>query len=277
MKPKKICFFLALFAVSVLLLGSRGKQTANTERLNQADNPASMQETSSPAIEEPSQLETPNIEAKTDYAMLYIGNSFIYMGDVPGQVKAIASMYGIEIDYDQIVPGGAKLSQTKDEATIKIRDNEYDFVVIQDYGERPIDESADFNTDVKALCAAARASGAVPVLYSPAWANIDAKPDVMYQDMLTAAYAEAADKNNAIFVNAGDAWVYAYDKLPGLSLYLPGDYHANDEGAYYTSCVFISTLFNTCVEDIRYENEQYHGDNAVLLGKTAWEFINGTP
>ncbi len=276
MKPKKMYFFLALLAISVLLLSACGKQAANTEMLNQTDNP-SMQEASSPAMEKPSPSETPNIEAKTEYTMLYVGNSFIYTGDVPGQVKAIASMHGIEIDYDQVVPGGAKLSQTKDEATIKIRDNEYDFVVIQDYGERPIDERADFNADVKALCAAARGSGAVPVLYSPAWANIDAKPDVVYQDKLTAAYAKAADKNNAILVNAGDAWVYAYDKLPGISLYLPGDYHANNEGAYYTSCVFISTLFNICVEDICYKNEQYHSDNAVLLGETAWEFVNGTP
>ena len=83
----------------------------------------------------------------------------------------------------------------------------------------------------------------------------------------------AANQNDALLVNAGDAWVYAYDTLEGIDLYKQGDYHANDAGAYYTACVFVGTLFNIHVQDIAKTN-CYRGNLAIPLGQAAWEFVN---
>ncbi len=97
------------------------------------------------------------------------------------------------------------------------------------------------------------------------------------QDVFTEIYEEAVEMNGATFVNAGDAWCYAYDEHPHISLYKSADYHPNDMGAYYTGCVFVSTLFDIQLSDVSETNPYYHmlyGDDAVLLGRAASEFAS---
>ena len=209
----------------------------------------------------------------TVFSMLYVGNSFTYVYDVPKQVQTLAAMYEVDIEYDQITAPGAMLCDSKKEALAKINENEYDFVVFQDYGGRPVDNQAEFKADIKELCDASKAKGSVPYLYSPAFAKSGFnEPDEWYQKVETEAYMAAAEENGAGLVCAGDAWVYAYKKDPDLSLYQPGDFHANVIGAYLTSCVFVSEIFGLHVKDSTSENV-YYGPLAVPLGQTAWEFV----
>jgi hypothetical protein len=203
-------------------------------------------------------------------SILYAGNSFVYTGNVPKQVNVLVGMYGVDCAFKSVSKGGGTLSDVMDAACKAMDRKRYDYVIIQDYGTRP--GSEEFFADVAALCGKARETGAVPVLYNPAWATTDAVPDKEYQKALTGAYREAASLNGALLVNAGDAWVYAYDTLEGIDLYKPGDYHANDAGAYLTACVFVSTLFNVQVKDVAKKN-RYHGELALPLGQAAWEFV----
>jgi hypothetical protein len=204
-------------------------------------------------------------------SILFVGNSFVSTGNVPKQIKVLSKMYGVNVSYTSISPGGSSLDQSKERAIKKMHNRAYDFAVFQDYGTRPHEPA--FFDDVKELCDTAKGTGAVPVLYNPAWTNIDAVPNKEHQDELTALYERAAKENGAILVNAGDAWVYAYEKLPGLSLYRENDYHANDAGAYLTACVFASTLFDLHVKDVAAAN-RYHGEDAIALGQAAWEFVS---
>ena len=204
-------------------------------------------------------------------SILFVGNSFVYTGNVPKQLKVLSKMYGVSVNYTSIARGGGSLDQSKERAIKRMRSRAYDYAVFQDYGTRP--HNPAFFDDVRELCEAAKETGAVPVLYSPAWTNIDAKPDKERQVELTAFYEQAAQENGAILVNAGDAWVYAYEKLPGISLYQENDYHANDAGAYLTACVFASTLFGLHIKDVAPSN-RYHGDDAIALGQAAWEFVS---
>lgn len=157
----------------------------------------------------------------------------------------------------------------------KMQNNKYDYVILQDYGGRPAtNEKADFYSDVEKLCEEARKAGVIPVLYNPAFRYSDEWPDKEYQILLTSAHERAAKMNDALFINAADAWVYAYDKYPGLDLFKPGDYHASNAGAYLTACVFVSTLFNLHVKDNIAEIGVYNGDDAIGLGQAAWEFVS---
>jgi hypothetical protein len=207
---------------------------------------------------------------KKEITILYIGNSFVYTGNVPKQVRVLAKLYGVDSSYKSVSKGGGSLSDTMDAAMRAMDKKQYTYVVIQDYDTRP--GSGEFFADVKALCDKAHATGATPVLYSPAWVNIDAVPDRERQREYTDAYLEAAARNGALLANAGDAWVYAYDAIKGLDLYQPNDYHANDAGAYLTACVFVSTLFDLRVQDVTKKN-RYCGELAIPLGQAAWEFV----
>lgn len=210
------------------------------------------------------------IRDKDHFSMLYVGNSFTFTGDVPRQVSALSKLYGVMVDYDTIMPPGASLSDTMDEAIEKMWENNYDYVVFQDYGAR---EPAETLADLRILCDEARKTGAIPVLYNPAFAQSNGKPDKEAQPFLTSTYERASMLNGAILVNAADAWVYAYDQHPNLSLYAENDYHANNAGAYLTACVFASTLFHLHIKDIAEEN-LYYGDDAIGLGQAAWEFVS---
>jgi len=215
--------------------------------------------------------ETPADTFEKTVSILFVGNSFIFKGNVPKQIKTFCAMYGIDVTYTTIAPGGAALRKTKKRAIAAMETKKFDYAVFQDKGGRQLFEPQGFVEDIKELCDAAKHSGAIPVLYNPAWPNNDGIPDEREQYKQTRPYLAAAKQNDAVLVNAGDAWVYAYRTVPDISLYKHNDFHANNAGAYLTACVFVSTLFGLQVKDIAPDN-LYHGEDALALGRAAWEF-----
>ena len=212
------------------------------------------------------------IKDKKDFTVLFVGNSLVYAGDMPKQVNKLSEMYGITVTYDSVTPGGAILSDNMAKAVEKVQNNKYDYVIFQDGGDLPVSNPTAFLFNVETFSEEVKKSGAIPVLYNPAWVNIDKKPAKGSQASLTASYEKAAKFNGALIVNAGEAWVYAYDKHPDLKLYAD-EVHANNAGAYLTACMVVSTLFDLHVKDIC-EDNVYHGDDAIRLGQAAWEYVS---
>jgi len=222
-----------------------------------------------PTIPEP-------ITGQNAFNILFIGNSFTFFGDVPGQLAAIALAYGITVTYDEITAPGATIAELTPRALEAIKNNRYDYVVMQDHSKRLVYHRTEFISDVELLSNAAAATGAIPVIYNTPWAEIGGVPDrIMQEVILTPVYRIAAIFNGAIMVNAADAWIYAYDMHPHISLYIENDYHANDAGAFLTACVFASTLFGIRV-DTFIEGNRYTGEDALILGQAAWEFVTGS-
>ncbi len=87
--------------------------------------------------------------------LLFVGNSFTYTSDVPGQLSALSAMYGLSVAHESIARPSATLSDEMAEALQKIQENTYDYVVMQDYGGRAITDIEAFNRDIKTLCDAA--------------------------------------------------------------------------------------------------------------------------
>ena len=211
----------------------------------------------------------PEFEDDGSISILFVGNSFVFFGDVPGQLQSIAGANGVDITYVDISAGGATLSSSSRNAIREMRNRRFDFVVLQDQSQRPLNDIGGFLSNVSTLSNMARETGAIPVLYNPAWANIDGQPDEELQNRLTAAYQRAARENDAILVNAGDAWVYAYREIPGLSLYHDDGFHANYAGAFLTASVFAATLF-----DLRVEEIPSNSSGTIDLANAAWSFVH---
>ncbi len=209
--------------------------------------------------------------------LLFVGNSHVYTGNVPRQLKALAGAEGVDISYRDISTHGASLEGSMEKALDEMRTTDFDYVILQDQGRRPIGDPEGFFADVKALCEAARASGAEPVLYNPGFINTDGLPDPERQRPISEGYIQAANENAAVLVNAADAWIDAYESLPGISLYRQFDIrgpHASDEGAFYTACVFAAACFDVKVERVP-EDNIYTGENALPLAQAAWDFTQG--
>jgi hypothetical protein len=219
-----------------------------------------------------------NDKPENAISILFIGNSHVITGNIPRQLLTLLRMHGVEIAYKDISVFGAPLSRTRDDAIQEMQNIQYDYVVIQDRGTEPQNDIEGFNTNIRILSDEARRNGAVPVLYNHAWVNINGEPNEARLSICTRAYKRAAEENDAILVNAADAWIYAYQTLPGISLYKNNIFdrmHANDAGAFLTACVFAATLFGLQIEDIPNDN-RYSGRYASDLTQVAWAFVNSS-
>jgi hypothetical protein len=232
-------------------------------------------------------------------SMLFVGNSYVMA--IPEQLQAIAGLYGINIRVDNASAGSARLhySNIMNNTLEFIENNQYDFVVVMDdiWMEEGTDGIIDINmTAVETIFNAAEEKGSTPVLYSVgeglrSYTDADGRimPDLRFR-LYSALMSETVAKRlDAIHVNASEAWVYAYDQIPDISLFIDdGARHATLEGVYYNACVLASTLFDLHIQDVMdaegigevYPDWYnlgpyvYAGENAVSLGQSAWEFVS---
>jgi len=210
--------------------------------------------------------DTYETEGRGVVSILFVGNSFVFAGDIPGQLQALAGAHGIEITYTDISAGGATLRNLRNNAIREMRNRRFDYVVLQDQSRRPHVDTNGFLYDIRVLSNAARENGAMPVLYNPA---VSDQPDEELQNILSEVYRRAARENDAILINAGDASIYAYNTIPGLLLSKSGNQ------AFLAACVFAAILFDLHITDIP-QGSRYTGHNAIALAQAAWNFVNSS-
>ena len=206
------------------------------------------------------------IDSNDSVSILFVGNSHVFWGKLPRQLHKIAKAHDVEITYKDISGNGAHLSRSKDEAITELKTGRYDYIVLQDNTRLLPGGIDEFLNIIRLLSDEAKANGTTPVLFNPA------VNDAVRLSNYTEAYKRAAHENDAIFVDAGGAWVYAYQTIPEISLYAWDGIHANNAGAFLTACVFAAILFEIHVEEIPLDNS-YRGTDALSLAQTAWEFI----
>jgi len=82
------------------------------------------------------------------------------------------------------------------------------------------------------------------------WMAVDGRPNEEFHRISSEMFKQAAYENDAILVDVGGAWVYAFRTIPGISLYARDGMHANHAGAFLAANVFMATLFDLDMEHI---------------------------
>ena len=170
--------------------------------------------------------------------ILFIGNSFTYVNDLPSMV---AEILGAQVGRN--LCGGAYLYQHVDPAdelyaiTHKLLTEEkWDYVVLQDQSRGPITHPADFSRVVSILSSMIRQSGGKPVLYET-WAYEEGSETLAstglsfaeMQQKLTDGYRLAAEANRALIAPVGQVFAAA---RATTQLYDAGDhYHPSPAGS----------------------------------------------
>jgi len=186
--------------------------------------------------------------------VLFIGNSYTYVNDLPGRVHALAASSGVAtVDVDSVVVGGATLDahvQTTG-AMQRIDSGGFTHVVIQGQSLEPLTDPATFATAAQTLASEAKKVGALPVFYET-WAR--KAGDAVYvqpwsggspaamQSGLRDAYQKAAASAGGVVAPAGDAWEKALAEDPLIELFAPDGSHPSVAGTYLVGCVFHATL-----------------------------------
>jgi len=192
--------------------------------------------------------------AEESVSVLFVGNSHVRTGNVPGQLQALASLHGIDMVYVDVSINGSGLDgRLRENAIREMQNRSFDYVIMQQpagRGGRIVTDVDGFFSNIRNFTEIVREHGATPVLYSSMWMGTDGRPNEEFHRIASEMFKQAAYENDAILVNVGDAWVYAYRTIPGISLYARDGIHANNAGAFFAANVFMATLFDLDTQNI---------------------------
>ena len=196
-----------------------------------------------------------NTYGTTEYvSILFVGNSHVRTGNIPGQLQTLAGMHGIEMTYVDVSINGSGLDGAlRDNAISAMQNRNFDYVVMQQpagRGGRITTDIDGFFSNIRNFTEIVRENGATPVLYSPMWMGVDGRPNEEFHRISSEMFKQAAYENDIILVDVGGAWVYAFQTIPGISLYARDGIHANHGGAFLAASVFMATLFDLDIENI---------------------------
>ena len=216
------------------------------------------------------------ITDKDEISVLWLVNVDFY-GNLAEQFKSIAESYDIMVNYSTLNRSIDYISFSDlQTALIMIKDNNFDYVIIQDANSRLVWDKAGYFDVVERLSEAARESGSILLLFNNELSvDADRNPDKELQLFYTAPIERAAKMYGAIPINVADAWFYARDKHPDISFNIRGDemnIGVTDTSTFFAACVFISTLFDIQVNNNIVGND-YDDEEIIKLGKLIWEYV----
>lgn len=193
--------------------------------------------------------------------VLFIGNSYTAVNDLPQLVYDVALSAGDTLIYDSHTPGGARLVDHANSAIAqtKINSNNWDHVVLQAQSQEPSLSDNYVETEVypfaEILCNSIRANDSCtrPIFYMT-WGrqNGDASncaswpPVCTYEGMdslLNLRYRKMGADNESFVSPVGAVWHYIRDNYPDINLYVGDGSHPSIAGSYAAACTFYAIIF----------------------------------
>jgi hypothetical protein len=191
--------------------------------------------------------------------VLFVGNSYTYVCNMPEIVQQMAEAKGHTLEFEQQTPGGCSFQRHWEEkkALEKMQNGRFDFVVFQNESFEPVCDPDNMMKYGKLLAAEADKAGARrlyyltmaykgPVKRMKGDTEEARRAKALFPEMnerLAAAYSQLAKETDGQVAPAGLAWKLAYEADPDLKLHAGDLSHPAPAGAYLTALVFYSSLF----------------------------------
>ena len=184
--------------------------------------------------------------------LLFIGNSYTYVNNLPEVFTGLAVAGHHQVETVMVAPGGWRLQDhwEKGEAPKILHDGRWDYVVLQEQstlatnflldGKPRVKDDAAFRPWADKWAAEIGKAGARPVFYLT-WARKATPED---QSVLTDAYMRAAKANQALVAPVGIAWAAVRQQHPSIELYYTDGSHPSAAGTYLAGCTFYATIFH---------------------------------
>ena len=192
--------------------------------------------------------------------VLFIGNSYTYVNDLPGMLARIADTAGTPptITTDEVVQGGASLEDAWDGgvAQAKILERQWTHVVLQGQSVEPLTAlgPSTFFSYAQQFSDLIVGAGAQPTLFVT-WARAAGDPiyaalpygsfvcPAEMQDELTIAYEQVAQLwPQSILACAGEAFQRSLTRFPGIVLQQSDLSHPTVAGTYLAASTFYVAL-----------------------------------
>ncbi len=204
----------------------------------------------------------PSITQGQTTRVLFIGNSYTSVNNLPSLVKSVALSLGDTMYIDSNAPGGYTFQQQSvNSVTLgKIAQGNWDFVILQAQSQEPSFPPSQVQSQTypyaKNLCDSIRHYNncTEPVFYMT-WGrqNGDASNCASYpvvctyegmQMRLRQSYLEMALSNHTTIAPVGVVWKKVRNTDSTINLYNADQSHPSLWGSYLAACVIYTTLYN---------------------------------
>ncbi len=185
--------------------------------------------------------------------ILFVGNSYIYVNDLPGVFSGLARAGGHATHVDSVAYPGWTLEQHAHSSVTRslISQKSWDYIVLQEQSVLPVfsaDRRRRMIPAARILKKEAQAREA-RILLLMTWAHRDGLNQtglntfVRMGNALAAAYQETGQELGIAVIPVGSAWQEARRQKPLFPLWQEDGSHPSQSGTYLTACVFYAALF----------------------------------
>lgn len=190
--------------------------------------------------------------------VLFLGNSYTYVNDLPQIVAQLASNTGDVLIYDSNLIGGYTLQDhyLSSVSLNKIVSNSWDYIVLQEQSQRPsfpipsqfMNGFLDLKSYIKQNKPCAQITSFMTWGHENGDAqNCTANPGVCtyqgMQNLLTDRYMNTSSIHESEVTPVGVVWKFIRENYPSINLYQSDGSHPSVAGSYLTACCFYTSLF----------------------------------
>jgi len=190
--------------------------------------------------------------------VLFLGNSYIYVNDLPQIVTALAENTGDVLIYDSNSIGGYTLENhfSSTVSKNKILSDDWDYIVLQEQSQRPAfsNPSGFLNGfgNLKNFIKQNKPCAQITSFMTWGYANGDTQncptnPNVCtyegMQNLLTDRYINISGIYESEVTPVGVVWKYIRENHPAINLYQPDGSHPSLAGSYIAACCFYTSIF----------------------------------
>jgi hypothetical protein len=220
--------------------------------------------------------------------ILFLGNSYIYVNELPMVLSNLALSGGYDLHAEHITRGGARLEEFICEENElcssfnqKLKENNWDFVVLQEQSQIPAipeERQSEMYPSIRLLNNKIKSSGAETILFMT-WGRHFGDPENGYKDFesmqeaLKEGYTNIGDEISSLVVPAGIAWLKGKQREKDIELWDEDGSHPSIMGTYLTACVFYASLLKQSPVGLSY-TAGLPKERAEFLQEIALESIN---
>jgi hypothetical protein len=229
--------------------------------------------------------------------VLFIGNSFTFMNNMPTMFKEIAESKGKKVYVDSVVEGGKDLKHhsSQVETYEKIKTKKWDYLILQGHSNELAqpESKIDINTlpYAKKIVDSVRATNSCVqiVMYmtwaykngNPKWSVISSYDSMQYR--IKNQYLRFADLLDARVSPVGEVWKNVRVNYSGINLYDPDNQHPSPAGSYLSACTHFASIFGESPignkapapldEKVR-QIIEFNASQIVLNNLNQWRFVS---
>jgi hypothetical protein len=195
--------------------------------------------------------------------VLFIGNSYTYVNDLPAMVAELARAGGHQIETGMAAEGGLTLADhvASSATQAKLSSSHWDIVVLQEQSQIPsivAVAASQMGPAARTLIRTIRLAGSRPMFFLT-WAHREGWPEnglpdyARMQDQIDDAYKRLGGELVVPIAPVGVAWATVVSRNVRPGLWQDDGSHPTPAGTYLAACVFYAAIFGATPVGLGYE------------------------